>query len=141
MPIGTPEQLDLLLPMWRELKAESREARQRAYARYSGFKVGAALQTEDGRIFTGCNVENASYGLTICAERVAVCSAIAAGASRVVAVCVSLTGVAVPCGTCRQFLHEFNPDMLVLLDDLNSPDNVPELVSLPTLLPRPFSLL
>ncbi|MBL8819598.1 MAG: cytidine deaminase [Planctomyces sp.] len=127
--------------MWRELKASSREARQRAYARYSGFKVGAALLTEDGKIFTGCNVENASYGLTICAERAAVCSAIAAGAGRVVAVCVSLTGIAVPCGTCRQFLHEFNPEMLVLLDDLSSPDTVPELTSLSALLPRPFSFL
>lgn len=141
MPQGTPEQLDLLLPAWRELQAASREVRQRAYARYSGFKVGAALLTENGELFTGCNVENASYGLTICAERTAVCSAIAAGASRIVAVCVSLTGVAVPCGTCRQFLYEFNPDMLVLLDDLNSSDNFPELVSLHSLLPRPFSLL
>lgn len=135
----TPEpQLNQQLPQWRELLNASREVRNNAYAPYSKYQVGAAVLTESGRIFAGCNVENASYGLTICAERSAVCSAIAANAGRIIAVSISLTGTAVPCGTCRQFLYEFNPDMLVLLDQL--PDTAPELIPLNSLLPRAFSL-
>ena len=81
------------------------------------------MLTSDGRIVVGCNVENASYGLTVCAERVAICSAIAQGCSSFSAICVSLAGVPVPCGACRQFLFEFNPEMFVLLDDVNSTAN------------------
>lgn len=97
------------------------------------------MLTESG-IVSGCNVENASYGLTICAERVAVCSAIAAGCRQLTTICISLTGVAVPCGACRQFLMEFNPDFRILLDDLGTPDVDPELVMLRELLPRAFRL-
>ena len=103
--------------------------------------MGAAVLTADGRIFVGCNVENASYGLTICAERVAICTAIAQGCSSFTAICVSLTGIPVPCGACRQFLVEFNPEMLVLLDDVDhTADMPPELVRLSELLPRAFRL-
>lgn len=99
------------------------------------------MLTDDGQIFSGCNVENASYGLTVCAERVAVCSAVAAGFQKFAAVCVSLTGMPVPCGSCRQFLNEFNPQMIVLLDDLDQPaENSPECVRLSDLLPRAFKL-
>ncbi len=132
---------DVALPRWRELQTAARTARGNAWAPYSRFQVGAAVLTADGRIFGGCNVENASYGLTICAEQVAICTAIAQGCSSFVAICVSLTGVPVPCGACRQFLVEFNPEMLVLLDDVDhTADMPPELVCLSELLPRAFRL-
>ncbi|MCA9048598.1 MAG: cytidine deaminase [Planctomycetaceae bacterium] len=118
----------------------SRKARDNAYAPYSGYAVGAAVLTDTGKIFSGCNVENASYGLTVCAERVAVSSAVAAGCRHFTAIAISLTGIAVPCGSCRQFLHEFNPDMFVLLDDLSAPKAEPEQVRLSELLPRAFRL-
>lgn len=132
---------DVALPRWRELQTAARAARGNAWVPYSAYPVGAAVLTSDGRIIVGCNVENASYGLTICAERVAICSAIAQGSSSFTAICVSLTGIPVPCGACRQFLVEFNPDMLVLLDDVNhATDTISELVRLSELLPRAFRL-
>jgi cytidine deaminase len=99
------------------LLRRAREARRNAYAPYSNFPVGAALLADDGRIFTGVNVENASYGLTTCAERTAVARAMSEGARgfRAVAVVgpeddVPLT----PCGSCRQILHEADPSLLVV---------------------------
>src|ERR1700741_3390871 len=86
-------------------------ARSRAHAPYSNFQVGAAVATASGEIFGGCNVENASYGLTICAERAAVCAAVAAGHKEIVAVAVVTLGAASPCGACRQVLSEFGPSM------------------------------
>jgi homotetrameric cytidine deaminase len=97
-----------------ELRAAARAARERAYARYSQFTVGAAVETADGRRFTGANIENASYGLTICAERTAVFAAVLAGARDIVAVAVTgPDGVTTPpCGACRQVLAEFGaPDV------------------------------
>jgi cytidine deaminase len=138
--------LDARLPQWRELQAASRAVRHRAYAPFSDFQVGAAVLGADGRIAVGCNVENSSYSLTICAERVAVCTAITLGIREFVAICVSLSGVPVPCGACRQFLVEFNPEILILLDrvdtvlDSTGQSGLPELVRLGTLLPRPFRL-
>lgn len=92
------------------------QAMERAYAPYSGFRVGACLLTEDGRTFQGCNVENASYGATICAERGAVMNAVREGATRFVAIAVAAEQrPAWPCGVCRQVLSEFSVDMRVLV--------------------------
>lgn len=98
-----------------QLLATAREARERAYAPYSHFAVGAAVLTACGRVFSGANVENAAYGLTLCAERVAVVQALMAGAIQLVAVAVVAEGVrpVSPCGSCRQVLAEFaHPDGL-----------------------------
>lgn len=121
------------------LVAAARAVRKKAYAPYSGFNVGAAIRVAGGDIFVGCNVENASYGLTICAERTAMVEAVAAGQRNPEVICVSLTGVPVPCGSCRQFLYEFNPQLILLLDNVDSA-NRPEVVSLRELLPRGFEL-
>jgi homotetrameric cytidine deaminase len=92
-----------------ELLTAAVDARDRAYARYSHFAVGAALETTDGRRFTGANIENASYGLTVCAERVAIFAAVHAGATAIAALAVTgPAGVtAAPCGACRQVIAEF----------------------------------
>ncbi len=115
------------------------DARDRAYADYSGFCVGAALLAAGGRVFTGCNVENAVYGLTICAERVAVVSAVASGERQFQAIAVASSGGAAPCGSCRQFLAEFCDDLPILLVDVDSKDRVKE-ETLRDLLPARFRL-
>lgn len=114
-------------------------ARQQAHAPYSGFRVGAALATAAGRIFSGCNVENASYGLTICAERVAVASAVAAGYRDFTALAVAASPAAPPCGACRQVLAEFCRELPILLVDAEDPQHVRE-VLLSRLLPERFDL-
>jgi cytidine deaminase len=127
-----------------ELVAHARAARAHAYAPYSHFAVGAAIRTIDGQIFTGCNIENASYGLTNCAERVAVGSMIAAGAHQIATVAVvaeAIDGVpTMPCGACRQVLAEFGPDAAVLIADPD-PDRGYYTTSMAILLPHQFSLL
>ena len=100
-----------------ELVAAACEARLNSYSPYSGFRVGAALVDDRGRVHTGTNVENASFGLSICAERSAVFAAVAAGAKAVTAIAICADGPdpTPPCGACRQVLLEFGPDMTVLL--------------------------
>lgn len=120
-----------------ELITAARAAQGQAYAPYSGFSVGAAVRTGDGRIFAGANVENASYGLAVCAERTAVLAAVLAGARQVVAVavCTSLWPPAAPCGMCRQTLAEFAGDAEVVLC---SPSGPAQRTRLAVLLPHAF---
>jgi len=122
-----------------QLLMAAREAAETAYAPYSSFPVGAAVLTANGTVFQGCNVENASFPLTVCAERVAVGTAVAAGHREIVAVAVTAPKVAsvTPCGACRQVLNEFKPmgrDMTVILEGEEGPDILP----LAALLPRSF---
>jgi len=114
-------------------------ARERAYAPYSNFLVGAAVLTESGEIVSGANVENASYGLTICAERVAAGAAVAAGARVLQAVAIVSRGGAAPCGACRQFLAEFGGALEVVLIDSEDPTKV-QTTTLDVLLPEQFHL-
>ena len=100
--------------------AAARKARRRARADYSGFKVGAALETADGTVITGCNIENATYGLTMCAERVAMFKALSEGHRhfRRIVVVADTEEPTPPCGSCRQILWEFAGDIEVVLADL-----------------------
>ena len=121
------------------LVAAALAARAKAYAPYSNFLVGAAVLTESGAICAGCNVENASYGLTICAERVAICNAVAAGDRALAAMAVATSGGASPCGACRQFAAEFDPNLSILLVDADKPERIVE-KNLADLLPSQFHL-
>ena len=123
----------------RDLLARARKARANAYAPYSRFTVGAALLAADGRVFTGCNVENASYGLTNCAERVAIGTAVTEGAREFVAIAVTGPHDAAPCapcGACRQVLYEFGPELPLIMPS-SSADGF-EVVSMDALLPGAF---
>jgi cytidine deaminase len=121
-----------------ELMLAAEEYRSRAYAPYSSFSVGAALLVERGAVIGGCNVENSSYGLSLCAERVAMSRAVAEGSRVPLAIAVAgPPGVfCPPCGACRQFLLEFNPNLLVVLRRGEGC----EIVELSRLLPASFSL-
>jgi cytidine deaminase len=121
------------------LIAAAMEARTRAYAPFSKFLVGAALLTKSGRVFAGCNVENCSFGLTICAERTAATSAVAAGEREFVHLALALSGAGTPCGACRQFLAEFNPDLPITIVNADDPKQVID-TDLATLLPGRFEL-
>lgn len=112
-------------------------ARAHAHAPYSNFHVGAALETDDGRIFTGCNVESASYGLTMCAERVAAFNGVSQGARifKRIAVATGVAKPAPPCGACRQVMWDLCGDIEVIL--VNSSGNT-ETFRLSELFPRPF---
>jgi cytidine deaminase len=117
----------------------ARSARERAHAPFSTFRVGAALETEDGTIVTGCNIENATYGLTLCAERVAMFKAISEGHRRFtrVAVVADTEAPASPCGPCRQILWEFGGDLEVILANLREEKGRYRLADL---LPLPFDV-
>ena len=118
------------------------EAREKAYAPYSKFKVGAAILTKDGTISPGCNIENASYGATICAERAAVANMVSSGHTDpvAIAICYNETEFALPCGICRQVLSEFaneKEDLIVLMAKL---DGTYQETTLSNLLPGAFKL-
>jgi cytidine deaminase len=106
-----------------ELIRAALEAQKRAYAPYSNFPVGAAIRTASGKIYQGVNVENVSYGLTICAERVAASAAVAAGDRDFTAIAIVSRGGVTPCGACRQFLAEFNPTLRVVMVDSEQQDH------------------
>ena len=113
------------------------DARLRAYAPYSNFMVGAAVEAENGDIYIGCNVESASYGLTVCAERVAIWKGISCGEKRFtqIAVVVDTEDLTPPCGVCRQIIWEFCGDVPVILSNL---DGKSEIIKMSELLPRAF---
>lgn len=119
-----------------ELVRRAQAARERAYAPYSNFRVGASLRVKGGQIFEGVNVENASYGVGICAERSAVVSAVSAGHREFEAIAIAgpQATATVPCGACRQFMNEFNPTLVVLY---TTPDG-PARTTLDKLLPDAF---
>ena len=121
-----------------ELLAAARRARRHAHAPYSGYRVGAAVRSASGNVYVGCNVENASYGATICAERVAVAAMVAAGEKRLTAVAVVTAGKTqgMPCGICRQVLAEFGQRVVVVVATARRTRRT----SLRALLPRPFAL-
>jgi cytidine deaminase len=129
-----------LLPAEQALAQAARAARAHAYAPYSGYAVGAAVLTDDGQVVAGCNVENASYGLSLCAERVAVFRAIAAGARRLVAAAVCTPDGGTPCGACRQVLLEFADAPESFAVWVVSPDRVIARYTLAELLPHGFRL-
>jgi cytidine deaminase len=122
------------------LVTAARAAQARAYAPYSNFRVGAALEGEDGAVYAGCNVENASYGLTICAERNAIFAAVAAEGSgmriKAVAVATERDGPCAPCGACRQVIYEFGPDALILFRGQSGTEQM----AITKLLPEGFRL-
>jgi len=120
-----------------ELIQSAFDAQTRAYCPFSNFPVGAALRTASGRIFQGVNVENASFGLTICAERVAATAAVAAGEREFVSIAIVTRGGVSPCGACRQFLAEFNPNLPIVMVDSLKP-NEGHLATLDRLLPSRF---
>lgn len=122
---------------WKPLIAAARAVREHAYAPYSRFRVGAALLAEDGRIYAGCNVENRTFGLTVCAERSAVLQAVAAGAGKPLALAVvaDASPKAPPCGMCRETLAEFAGDLPILLVDSQGDR---EELRLAEIFPRPF---
>jgi cytidine deaminase len=119
------------------LTAAAKQARENAHAAYSNFRVGAALRAISGRIFGGCNVENATYGLTICAERVALFKAISEGERGfdAMAVVTDTDSLTPPCGACRQLIWEFCGDVPVILANLKGKS---EVLHMRDLLPKPF---
>lgn len=121
----------------KQLIEAARQVRENAYAPFSEFKVGSALETDDGQIIVGSNVESASYGLTVCAERVAVWNAISQGKRKIVkiAVVADTEDLTPPCGVCRQIIWEFGGDIPVIFANLHGKV---ETVQMKDLLPRAF---
>ncbi len=141
MSLKSPKVQDLELPAQsvdRLLEAAA-DARKNAYAPYSRFYVGAAVLTEDGRIFSGTNVENASYGATMCAERAAIFSAVSSGARKIeaIAIIADYPTPIPPCGICRQVLSEFGPDIQVVMANTKGEKRI---TTIATLLPFAFEL-
>ena len=122
---------------YRSLVEAAKRARSKAYSPYSGVKIGAAVITSGGAVFSGCNIENASYGLSCCAERVAIFKAASGGARKILAIAVvgKSDEFTSPCGACRQVMIEFNPKMVVLRRGL---DGFSEDTTADTLLPGAF---
>jgi cytidine deaminase len=113
-------------------------ARTHAHAPYSKFEVGAAILASSGEIFVGCNIENASYGLTNCAERTAIFAAVAAGQRSLLALAIASPGAVPPCGACRQVLAEFCEDLPIILIDATGQESLQRKTTLAKLLPDRF---
>lgn len=118
-----------------DLVTSATEARARAYVPYSRYAVGAAVLTKSGEIYTGCNIENVSYGLTVCAERVAIWKAVADGQTEFEALAVVTANGGSPCGACRQVMAEFAPQMPVIIANL---EGVCQITTVAELLPAAF---
>ncbi len=126
-------------PMLTHLVEAALGVRQRAYAPHSRFAVGAALLAGDGEIYLGANVENASYGMSICAERAAMASAVTAGCTHFQAIAIATPGGQTPCGACRQVLAEFCRDLPIILVDAEHPLSIHQ-TTLAELLPQSFRI-
>jgi cytidine deaminase len=131
-----PAKNELTAEERKQLMAAARAARGNAYAPYSHYAVGAALQTVNGKVYAGANVENASYPVGLCAERVALFSAVAAGERKFTAIAVVTEDGAAPCGACRQALVEFGREIEVILADEKG--EIREVITLDRLLPMAF---
>lgn len=120
-----------------ELVKAATAVRENGYAPFSNFRVGSAIETDDGEIIAGCNVESASYGLTVCAERVAIWKAISQGIRKIkhIAVVANTDKLTPPCGACRQIIWEFGGDIPVIMANLNGKT---ETIQMKDLLPRAF---
>jgi cytidine deaminase len=125
------------LSEYESLITAARQARENAHAKFSNFKVGAALRTSSGKTYGGCNVENATYGLTVCAERVAIFKAISEGERRfdAIAVVTDTNSLTPPCGACRQLIWEFCGDVPVIMSNLQGKS---EVLQMSALFPKPF---
>lgn len=124
---------------WKALVAEAQAVRENAYAPYSGYRVGAALVTTSGHVYRGCNFENASYGLTLCAERTAMAQMIAEGEREIAAIAIVTEGpeAGTPCGLCRQTMAELARDLPIALA-IAGADAPSRITSLAELFPQPF---
>ncbi len=128
--------LDDLSQDWQDLAEAAKSAREHAHSAYSGFAVGAAVRAGSGRVYSGCNIENAAYGLTVCAERVAIWKAVSEGERILTALALVTDGSALPCGSCRQVMREFSEDLPMVVSDLSGQAY---LTRLGELLPHAFS--
>ena len=120
---------------WENLFKQAVEAREKSYSPYSHYKVGAALLTKSGRIYRGCNIENAAYTPSVCAERTAIFKAVSEGETEFVAIAVATANSGAPCGVCRQVIREFAPNLTIIYGSIDGNYRV---VTLPELLPQSF---
>ncbi len=123
------------MSQWDNLLKRAIEAREKSYSPYSHYKVGAALLTTSGKIYTGCNIENAAYTPSNCAERTAIFKAVSEGDRDFVAIAVATINGGAPCGVCRQVIREFAPNLIIIVGDIEGNYKV---VTLPDLLPQSF---
>lgn len=120
---------------WDNLFKQAIEAREYSYSPYSHYKVGAALLTKGGKVYTGCNIENAGYTPSVCAERTAIFKAVSEGEREFVAIAIATLNGGAPCGVCRQVIREFSPDMTIIFGAIEGEYQVQ---SLSDLLPHSF---
>ena len=120
---------------WDDLYQQAIKAMENSYSPYSNYKVGAALLTRSGKVYLGCNIENASYTPSVCGERVAIFKAVSEGERDFVAIVVATTNAGAPCGVCRQVMREFAPNLTVIIGNTEGQYNI---LTLPDLLPHSF---